>query len=1049
MARAQGGRSISHNRKHQRTHTDNRSQAAARVSSSRARASGPSSIHDVYQFLTNDAGDDGTSSARKGKGKASSAERRLKRALVNDAADEDADVRRGGGGGDVDSDQEAGASLEASGSRGRGPASFLDVNSEEENRVLEEDDEEIDSDEAWDEADEHRFADLLPVSNRASKRKRANNDGDGDDDDDDDDDMMDISRMLQDTDEEDDAAATQSDSGAHEDNSDDDEDDGNALQRRMAALAAVPTSTAGPQPDDDDDDDDERPERKRRLLSARTEAVPESAYSAAGSGGRKVRVEDLLAGLGQTGASFTDLRNTAKTLSDVKRAHARDGSGGGGGGGGASKRKGGAPLQAPLPSILQDRIDRAAAHEQSKAEVEGWAPTIKRLREAEHLSFPLQDEKVVPQSVAALTSSENVKPANDMERSIAALLAQEGMTDRNVGKAEELAMNERGMDREQIKKRREELRHMRELLFREEQKAKRVRKIKSKTYRKIARKQRERQKASEKEAGLGSGGEEEGEEEEDRMEAERDRAMERATLKHKNTGGWAKNLVGKHATMENVEARNAIEEQLLRGERLRRRIQGAETDDEAEESDESESDDADQPDEDPFDELRRLQGEEEKVAAAPSSSSSGKKAAVWDMKFMSDARKRDAQQRRDEVDDFEREMAALDKQGVGEHEENMAATVDGVRSSVQGNTGRATYAPKQARGAASTDRLATQASQSRSVDDEETLQPSAFESSKPILVSQPKSSVARGTSVEAGAAAAAAAANPWMSSSSHQGSKVSRKKNETLVAKDASALDRAANRMQRHRAKGEEGRMNAEDDARLEIDPEARLRFAGAESGESALAAASAKRPSQADEPDNRQHSSAGSGSGSDSDSSSESDEPALVSAQRNASRGGEIRIPGALQQRDLVAEAFAGDDVSAEFEADKKAIMERDAPMEVDETLPGWGSWGGKGVKKARRGRGQEQQRKYTRTIAGLEASQRKDANMKGVIINEKRDKKADKFKAKDLPFPYTSAAQYQLAMQNPIGPEWNTRTTHQRLTLPRVVTKPGKAILPIQRKF
>ncbi|CEH16423.1 small nucleolar ribonucleoprotein complex subunit utp14 [Ceraceosorus bombacis] len=323
------------------------------------------------------------------------------------------------------------------------------------------------------------------------------------------------------------------------------------------------------------------------------------------------------------------------------------------------------------------------------------------------------------------------------------------------------------------------------------------------------------------------------------MEAERDRAMERATLKHKNTGRWAKNLVGKHATMENVEARNAIEEQLLRGERLRRRIQGVETDDEAEESD---SDDADQPDEDPFDELRRLQGQEEEVAP---SSSSGKKAAVWDMKFMSDARKRDAQQRRDEVDDFEREMAALDKQGVGEHEENRTATMDG-----------------------------------------------------------------------------------------------------------------------------------------------------------------------------------------------------------RNASRGGEIRIPGALQQRDLVAEAFAGDDVAAEFEADKKAIMERDAPKEVDETLPGWGSWGGKGVKKAR-GRGQQQQRKYTRTIAGLEASQRKDANMKGVIINEKRDKKADKFKAKDLPFPYTSAAQYQLAMQNPIGPEWNTRTTHQRLTLPRVVTKPGKAILPIQRKF
>ncbi len=69
----------------------------------------------------------------------------------------------------------------------------------------------------------------------------------------------------------------------------------------------------------------------------------------------------------------------------------------------------------------------------------------------------------------------------------------------------------------------------------------------------------------------------------------------------------------------------------------------------------------------------------------------------------------------------------------------------------------------------------------------------------------------------------------------------------------------------------------------------------------------------------------------------------------------------------------------------------------------------------------------------------------MENVIINERRDKKAERFKAKDLPFPFTSRAQYEMAMATPLGPEWNTRTQHQRMTLPRVTTKPGKAIKPI----
>ena len=48
-----------------------------------------------------------------------------------------------------------------------------------------------------------------------------------------------------------------------------------------------------------------------------------------------------------------------------------------------------------------------------------------------------------------------------------------------------------------------------------------------------------------------------------------------------------------------------------------------------------------------------------------------------------------------------------------------------------------------------------------------------------------------------------------------------------------------------------------------------------------------------------------------------------------------------------LVAAAFAGDDViEEEFVKDKAREAAADAPQDRDVTLPGWGVWGGAGVK-------------------------------------------------------------------------------------------------------
>lgn len=74
---------------------------------------------------------------------------------------------------------------------------------------------------------------------------------------------------------------------------------------------------------------------------------------------------------------------------------------------------------------------------------------------------------------------------------------------------------------------------------------------------------------------------------------------------------------------------------------------------------------------------------------------------------------------------------------------------------------------------------------------------------------------------------------------------------------------------------------------------------------------------------------------------------------------------------------------------------------------------------------------------LAGVDPTTRADYKKAHVIISEKRDKKAARYQVRDLPYPYTSRAQFERSMEVPLGTEWNTRVGFQRATLPKVVTK------------
>lgn len=144
-------------------------------------------------------------------------------------------------------------------------------------------------------------------------------------------------------------------------------------------------------------------------------------------------------------------------------------------------------------------------------------------------------------------------------------------------------------------------------------------------------------------------------------------------------------------------------------------------------------------------------------------------------------------------------------------------------------------------------------------------------------------------------------------------------------------------------------------------------------------------------------------------------------------------------EQKQMIKEAFAGDDVIRDFLKEKREAVEASKPKDVDLTLPGWGEWGGVGLKPNAKKR-----RRFL--IKAPEGPPRKDKNLPNVIINEKRNIHAAAHQVRVLPYPFTHHQQFERTIQTPVGPTWNTQRAFQKLTTPKVVTKPGHIIKPIK---
>ncbi|KAI9247113.1 small-subunit processome [Helicostylum pulchrum] len=772
--------------------------------------------------------------------------------------------------------------------------------------IAEEDDEEIDSDEAFDESDEERFEgykfsgstkssekkhlkkkapiapgeiDLNENSDEDSEEEESDEDGEG---------YMDLSQMLTaDNDEEEEEFRGFDDI---EDDEDDESDDDNMdLDDQVANLIDSIESKKRRRVGEE-----EGSSTKKRQIKERNEAYKEGEFNLPvrddDDASKKLSLQDLM-GTVDDEATFGSLKTSLETLA------------------GKGKNLSRRALDAPLPKRVQDRMERTAAAAAANEEITKWQPTVKMNREAEHLQFPLHNNDDAPKETktsAAMVSK--FKAETTLEQQISKALADAGMKDEELEEFEALKLNK--LTVEEVEAKRKELRMMRELMFRHEIKNKRLKKIKSKSYRKLQRKEKDKLTSQ-----INDMAEIDHEmEDTDKMDAAMSRAEERMSLKHKNTSKWAKRALARGTQDEGT--RDAIMEQLRRGEELRRRIDG----DQSEDSDEAEDDET------------YVNNQLTKLNDEIAEDTQPKKGLLA-MKFMQDAAQRQLDTTKNDVAEFEKEWLGADSDDdVEEKDENYSV--------IANNPGRMAFGAK-----------AKQPKKPKATEENEEISNSEVDTTEDVELDLTK----------------------VMTVKTKETKKQQPKKTTTTAT--TTTTKSKSNIAKSKLAKGE---------------------------------------------------------SDSESDDGSDNEDDQMVHSDKVS-----------FSQRELVARAFANDDVVAEFEDEKMAEIKEDGDQVEDLTLPGWGAWAGAGVKKNKK------KKKILKVTKGIDADQRKDANLSHVIINEKINKKAEKYRVTSVPFPFKTMEQYERSISQPVGNEWNTRQTFMKMTKPRIITKLGKVIDPLKAPF
>ncbi|KAJ8904613.1 hypothetical protein NDN08_001131 [Rhodosorus marinus] len=378
------------------------------------------------------------------------------------------------------------------------------------------------------------------------------------------------------------------------------------------------------------DDEDFDPEALERIQNAAVSGVQKKRRRAVEALDVSSKEDPLMVGSGKKRATVSALLDALEGSEDLGGSVERE----------LRKLSDGGVLEPNLDKIQSQRIERDVAYGRTTDVVSKWQSLVKKNREAKHLKFPMNAPPRQTPSTAQLATS--YKAQNETELEIDRILKESGMLDdKKAAASEDLEMKE--LTKEEVAARRGELRKMKALMFYYEKKMKRIKKIKSKGYRRAHKKERMKQ---EEQAEKHRAENDDDYATERAIEQERERAEERMSLRHKNTSKWIKRQIIRGTGKFDPGSRQAIAEQLDVGEKLKKKQRQSSILERG-----GEEEDADSGEDVGMEETReQLEKEAKEVEKGPLGAA---KSSLFSMKFMQKAmekRKDEARELLGEVD---------------------------------------------------------------------------------------------------------------------------------------------------------------------------------------------------------------------------------------------------------------------------------------------------------------------------------------------------------------------------------------------------------------
>ncbi|PIN11413.1 hypothetical protein CDL12_15982 [Handroanthus impetiginosus] len=749
-----------------------------------------------------------------------------------------------------------------------------------------------------------------------------------------------------------------SDEGEDEDDEDNHKEDDNEHEdegrhaRMLEEITGLPSDAFGGK------------KKKDFIIS---EAYPESEFNPSSDildGNGRISIHDLLEPLhGKSG--FSKLRKSLQRM-DKKSM----------------------PILAPLPKPDQERLERRAAYEHSKKEITRWEPLVKRNREAPTLYFD-EDVDLGFSTIGAIASE--FEPRTDFEKKIASLVNRNEVVEAHKKDgARLLELNKISI--EEVMDRQERLAKMRSLLFRHEMKAKRIKKIKSKTYHRLLKKGRK--KAAEAAIQMDPEAAKEL-----AMKQEFKRAEERMTLKHKNSSRWAKRILQRGLHIQEEATREAFGEQLHQHAALTRKINTVkESSSSNESSDDYDSDDMSAgSDRDKTSKL--LMKAREKTLKALEEDEELPKSGVLSLPFMVRGLKK-----RKEAADEEANLALEEYESSLKHLEDKSASGSYDKSA---SSGRRVFGVPQkvVNETSKTVKMDNYYGNSESENDDKAKEDDVIEHNQ-------NDKSLREADIDPNILREELGVNHTSVFKSIEEAEVPEPKTTYEVAYLASDSWKKI-------SKSSDGTKQTDDsnnvqNSKVTIGPEENDQ--------------SIEENGNDDDDDDDD----------DTDSDGQMVDGILSSGPKST-----YELPS---QAELIQRAFAGDDVEDDFEKDKEALLNEENPEpEKPVLLPGWGQWTDIQKKKGLPS-WMLQEHEMAKKKREESLKKRKDAHLNNVIISEKLDRKAEKLHTKTLPYPFTSKEVFEQSMRMPIGPEFNPATAIGALNRPEVVKRAGVIIKPIQ---